>query len=628
MATVYSAQHWTGNYTYTRVKVDYDYSTKKATATLLYSRTNSYSGETSIYGGYFYFGGAGTNFDAVNYGQKTDVAVASVSFNISLGGGTYTGGCDNGAYYGNSASVSIPAATSSITYHANGGSGAPAAHSYTNADSGTINLQSGTPTRTGYTFKGWSLSSTASSASYSAGQAWNKNNYGTYNLYAVWSINSYYLDLNGWLDGASNGGLSNFGTADVTVNGTKVGENVTDYYAAHNYGSSYSISDIKATTGHTYNGVYSGSTSGTIGAGNVSVVLKFSTNTYTVAYNANGGSGTTASSSHTYGVAKNLTANGFSRTGYTFLGWSTSSSATSATYSNQQSVSNLTSTNGATVTLYAVWKIITYTVSYDANGGTGAPSAQTKNHGSTLTLSSTKPSKADTTASGYTITFDGNGGTASKTSATATDTTKYTFLNWNTNKNNSGTAYSAGGSYTANSNATLYAQWSSSLTKGSITTATINRPDITSTRTVTFDTQGGICLTTSLSSTSIIKYTFNGWYTSKTGGTRRAGGGASVVPTATETWYAQYTESGGEYSTITLPEVARDGYSFQGWATSPDALTGVKGDYVPSSNETLYAIWKENSASGGGPDIYIKVNGQWKPVNKILTKTAGAWTEL
>lgn len=616
MATVYSGQHWTGNYTYTRVKVDYDYGTRKATATLLYSRTNSYSGETSIYGGYFYFGGAGTNFDAVNYGQKTDVAVASVSFNISLGGGTYTGGCDNGAYYGNSASVSIPAATSSITYHANGGSGAPAAHSYTNADSGTIKLQSGTPTRTGYDFLGWSLSNTATSASYSAGQSWNKNNYGNYNLYAVWRIKTFTVTIRrgtGISDISSPawGWTGNYKTSTV------------------NYGTSLTI-NATLSTGYHWN-KWSGSFSTTTQkytftvTSNIDITANGAANTYTVKYNANGGSGTTASSSHTYNSAKALTANGFSRTGYTFLGWSTSSSATSATYSNQQSVSNLTSTNGGTVTLYAVWKIITYTVSYDANGGTGAPSAQTKNHGSTLTLSNTRPTKADTTANGYTITFDGNGGTANKTSATATNTTKYTFLNWNTNKNNSGTAYSAGGSYTANSNATLYAQWSSSLTRGSITTATITRPDITSTRTVTFDTQGGICLTTSLSSTSIIKYTFNGWYTSKTGGTRRAGEGASVVPAATETWYAQYTESGGEYSTITLPEVARDGYTFQGWSTDPDAVSGVTGNYVPSDNETLYAIWRENSATGGGPDIYIKINGQWRPVSKALMKVNGAW---
>lgn len=78
---------------------------------------------------------------------------------------------------------------------------------------------------------------------------------------------------------------------------------------------------------------------------------------YTVSYNGNGAtSGSTASSSHTYGTARNLTTNGYARVGYDFLGWSTDSSAKSATYTNGQSVNNLSSTNGAIVELFAVWK--------------------------------------------------------------------------------------------------------------------------------------------------------------------------------------------------------------------------------------------------------------------------------
>ncbi|MBR0472375.1 MAG: InlB B-repeat-containing protein, partial [Methanosphaera sp.] len=80
--------------------------------------------------------------------------------------------------------------TYTITYNANGGSGAPSATTYTYASSGTINLSSTRPTRTGYTFLGWSTSSTATTASYSAGQAWNKSNANNYTLYAVWKKNT------------------------------------------------------------------------------------------------------------------------------------------------------------------------------------------------------------------------------------------------------------------------------------------------------------------------------------------------------------------------------------------------------------------------------------------------------
>jgi len=62
-------------------------------------------------------------------------------------------------------------------------------------------------------------------------------------------------------------------------------------------------------------------------------------NGYTVKYNANGGTGTTADSAHVYDAAKNLTANGFSKTGYTFAGWATSAGGTAA-YTNRQSVTN------------------------------------------------------------------------------------------------------------------------------------------------------------------------------------------------------------------------------------------------------------------------------------------------
>lgn len=90
-------------------------------------------------------------------------------------------------------------------------------------------------------------------------------------------------------------------------------------------------------------------------ASNCTLTANWQGNRYYVKYNANGGSGTMSNSTHIYGTAKALSSNSFTRDGYKFLGWSTSSSATSATYSNGQSVNNLTSTANGTVNLYAVW---------------------------------------------------------------------------------------------------------------------------------------------------------------------------------------------------------------------------------------------------------------------------------
>ena len=110
------------------------------------------------------------------------------------------------------------------------------------------------------------------------------------------------------------------------------------------------------------------------------VILKDNTgNTYTVRYSGNGATGgSTASSSHVYGTAKNLTANGYVRTYtvtysgnggtpekatdesvYIFTGWNTYSNGKGKSYSDEQNVLNLTATNGGTVTLYAQWKAST-----------------------------------------------------------------------------------------------------------------------------------------------------------------------------------------------------------------------------------------------------------------------------
>lgn len=72
----------------------------------------------------------------------------------------------------------------------------------------------------------------------------------------------------------------------------------------------------------------------------------------------------------------------------------------------------------------------TYTVSYKANGGSGAPSSQTKTYNKNLTLSKTIPTR------------DG-----------------YKFVEWNTKSDGSGTSYAPGATYTSNAALTLYAIW-------------------------------------------------------------------------------------------------------------------------------------------------------------------------
>ena len=99
---------------------------------------------------------------------------------------------------------------------------------------------------------------------------------------------------------------------------------------------------------------------------------------YAVKYNANGGSGAPSSQTKYYGKSLTLSSTKPTRTGYAFQGWATSASG-SVAYAPGD-----TYTANAAVTLYAVWKANTQTVKYDANGGSGAPSSQTKTYGKSL----------------------------------------------------------------------------------------------------------------------------------------------------------------------------------------------------------------------------------------------------
>lgn len=84
-----------------------------------------------------------------------------------------------------------------ITYKANGGSGEPSPTTYTYATSGTTNLSSKKPIRSGYTFLGWALTSTATSKQYDAGQAWALSNASNYTLYAVWKASCSLTNYTG-----------------------------------------------------------------------------------------------------------------------------------------------------------------------------------------------------------------------------------------------------------------------------------------------------------------------------------------------------------------------------------------------------------------------------------------------
>lgn len=149
--------------------------------------------------------------------------------------------------------------------------------------------------------------------------------------------------------------------------------------------------------------------------------------TYTITYKSNySGGAADQTQTKTHGTAVTLkAASTFTRAGYTFSKWNTASGGGGTNYSAGASYST-----NANLTLYAQWTVNTYTVSYNANGGSGAPASQTKTYGVNLTLSTTKPTRSG-----------------------------YTFMGWNTVSSASTVSYASGATYTGNATLSLYAIW-------------------------------------------------------------------------------------------------------------------------------------------------------------------------
>lgn len=226
---------------------------------------------------------------------------------------------------------------------------------------------------------------------------------------------TYELDLNSVLDGVNNYSVHDYGTADIYINEEKVADDVSDWGGKVHYGDTYEIKDIKGTTGHHYSGASDGENNlnnfplkGKIGIDTKhvenskgilysSIFLKFDTNTYTVKYDSNGGSGSMADTVHKYykldnmdGVTK-LRKNAFTKTGYQFQAWyltrvinkeiyylydnwqwykeGTQPSGTKkCLYEDERRTSNAATVDKVVITAVAQWSPISYTIKYDGNG--------------------------------------------------------------------------------------------------------------------------------------------------------------------------------------------------------------------------------------------------------------------
>ena len=364
------------------------------------------------------------------------------------------------------------------------------------------------------------------------------------------------------------------------------------------------------------------------------VILDFRTLIYyTVAYNGNGHTGgSMPPSTHYEGEAKNLTSNGFTRaytvtynyngngqsngTGtanYSFRQWSSTSGGGSPTYTNNQSVTNLSATNGATVNLYAQWNAGTVSLptpnsraGYTFSGWYTASSGGTYigNGGTTYTPTAAITLYARWTPTTYTVYYYGNGNTGGSTASsshtygvarnltsngfTRAYTVTYNY-NGNGQSNGTGTAnYSfshwgstpAGGipTYTNNQNVTnvsptdLYAQWNA----GSVSLPTPNnRTD----------------------------YVFIGWYTATSGGTFAGDKGATYTPTANITLYARWQWAQDPY--LNLSQSSLNGSDAS--TTFPSVTVSSNLSWVASSSNSSWLTVTPTSGSNNG-SISVRVS--------------------
>lgn len=147
-------------------------------------------------------------------------------------------------------------------------------------------------------------------------------------------------------------------------------------------------------------------------------------NTYTVSYNANGGTNAPSSQTKIEDTPLTLTSAIPTKEGHIFKGWASSKNATEAQYQ-----AGGTYTKNAKIILYAVWEPETYTITFDTNGGIGTVKSETVTYGNTIKMPNS-------------IVKD------------------YSYLiGWSTNKNAATPDYKLGIDCKIKNNLTLYAVW-------------------------------------------------------------------------------------------------------------------------------------------------------------------------
>ena len=218
--------------------------------------------------------------------------------------------------------------------------------------------------RTGYTFVTWNTAADGSGADYANNEAVSQLcavDGGTVDLYAQWEPISYTVKYN------ANAELVSGSMADTNAEYDRqfaLSENAfakTGYKflgwsksAGNNiveYTDKASVENLSAV----YDGV-------------VNLYAQWTPITYTIAFDGNGNDGgNTVSQNFLYDASTDLADNGFTKTGYRFIGWNTAADGSGQSYSVGTPINNLSATDGDVITFYARWTEVGYKVRFNKN---------------------------------------------------------------------------------------------------------------------------------------------------------------------------------------------------------------------------------------------------------------------
>ncbi len=480
--------------------------------------------------------------------------------------------------------------------------GIPASQSKTaNVD---IKLSSGVPTRNGYTFLGWNTQANGKGTAYAAGAIYkNDQNGGTVTLYAQWTPWKHVLHYNKNVPTSST---------SQTVSNMPVDQTKT-------FGQFMAISNLVPTRkGYTFAGWYTQSNgTGTKynpgsnyaadqNGGTVNLYAKWTPWTYNIKYDQNVKSTSSSKTvtdmpnaqTKTQEIDVTLSSMTPKRNGYIFAGWSTSANG-SVEYKQGSRFTKDLDSNGASITLYAVWTPWKHTVHYNSNIPTNAPTGtttvsnmpgdQTKTFDEKLMISSNKPTRKG-----------------------------YNFAGWSTSANGN-VVYQPGAEYKNDQNGgtvTLYAKWTAwkhTVTYDKNVPANSKKTDVKNmpgNQTKIYDQN----LTLQSNVPTRIGYTFVKWTTNKDGtGTayqpgsqysynRDSDGGTVTLYAVWTPWKytvrydknvpansssqtvsnmpADQTKTEEVNLTLSSNKPSRNGYIFNGWQTQ---INGKAVDYQPGA---------------------------------------------